>query len=39
LNTTRDTATRGEPIANFIRDNFNDGHAGVVLVAFVDAIA
>jgi hypothetical protein len=38
LNTTRERATRGEPIPNLVRYDFNDRHARVVLVAFVDAI-
>jgi hypothetical protein len=31
--------TRSEPIADLIGDNFNNGHARVVLIALVDAIA
>jgi hypothetical protein len=35
---SRHRETRSEPIADLVRDNFNHGHARVVLIALVDAI-
>lgn len=35
---SRHRETRSEPIADLVGDNFNDSHARVVHIAFVDAI-
>ena len=34
-----DHAARGEPVADFLRDDLDDGDPRIVLVAFVDAVA
>jgi hypothetical protein len=36
---SRHGETRSEPVTDLIRDNFNDSHARVILIALVDSVA